>query len=60
MRVPGVEWVDPTVFKRLGQPQGDELDEGRIALDRLEIARLDNDPNQPEHGQLELDMRGGL
>jgi hypothetical protein len=60
MRVPGVELVDPLRFTRLGQPQGDELDEGRILLGRLEIARLENDPNQPEHGRLQLHMRGGL
>jgi hypothetical protein len=29
-------------------------------LGRLEIARLDNDPNAPENGKVEFDMRGGL
>ena len=28
-------------------------------LDRLEIARLDNDPSQPENGTLQLVMLGG-
>jgi hypothetical protein len=60
MAVPGVEWVDPVAFHPLGQPQGDELDEGRITLGRLEIARLDNDPNEPEHGRLVLHMGGGV
>jgi hypothetical protein len=30
-----------------------------MPLGRLEIARLDNDPNFPEHGVLRLDLRGG-
>jgi hypothetical protein len=30
-----------------------------MKLGRLEIARLDNDPNFPEHGVLRLDLRGG-
>jgi hypothetical protein len=30
-----------------------------MPLGRLEIARLDNDPNFPEHGLLRLDLRGG-
>lgn len=60
MEVPGVAWVDPIRFHRWGRAPGDELAEGRIALDRLEIARLDNDPNRQENGRLELVMEGGL
>jgi hypothetical protein len=38
-------------FQRQGQPdKGAALRAGRILLDRLEIARLDNDPSFPEHG----------
>ena len=33
---------------------------GKININRLEIARLDNDPNQPENGIIELLMEGGL
>ena len=32
---------------------------GVLPLGPFEIARLDNDPNFPEHGRLELDLRGG-
>ena len=32
---------------------------GYLALGSLEIARLDNDPNYPEHGVLDLDIHGG-
>ena len=30
-----------------------------LPLGRLEIARLDNEPNFPEHGVLRLDINGG-
>jgi Baseplate J-like protein len=59
MDVPGVEWVEVTTFQRLGElPKkvaGDEL-----ALGRLEIARLDNDPSRPENGRVDFEMKGGL
>jgi hypothetical protein len=32
---------------------------GILKLDRLEIARLDNSRDFPEHGSLTLVMRGG-
>jgi hypothetical protein len=67
MQVPGVEWIDttegpqkPTLFRRYGQPSRGELADGRITMERLEIARLDNDPNAPENGQIDFVMKGGL
>jgi hypothetical protein len=67
MQVPGVRWVDsddlggkPNRFRRWGRASDGELAAARIAFARLEIARLDNDPNQPEHGQIEFLMEGGL
>jgi hypothetical protein len=60
MAVPGVGWVQVTRFQRFGEDAGYSLDEGRLAIGRLEIAQLDNDPNRPENGRLELDMKGGL
>jgi hypothetical protein len=30
-----------------------------LNLGPAEIARLDNDPNAPEHGRLEIQVRGG-
>ncbi len=67
MQVPGVRWVDTedvlpkfNRFKRWGQmPNGERL-AGVIRCDRLEILRLDNDPNAPENGKLEFLMEGGL
>jgi hypothetical protein len=67
MRVPGVEWVDaddsdgkPNRFRRWGQPAHDEIAEGMIEMNRLEIARLDNDPSLPENGRIDFLMEGGL
>jgi predicted phage baseplate assembly protein len=67
MAVPGVHWVDtddtppkPNHFQRWGQAPNGETAAGEIDFARLEIARLDNDPNQPENGKIEFFMEGGL
>ncbi len=57
--VPGVNHVTLTVFQRLFGPVGDEIATGFLTLAPTEIARLDNDPNFPEHGVLILDLEGG-
>lgn len=57
--VAGVETAVVTRCKRLDAPAGDELDTGVLVLDGMEVARLDNDPDFPEHGTLELTLRGG-
>ncbi|GAB4070849.1 putative baseplate assembly protein [Ancylobacter sonchi] len=57
--VPGVESVEVTRFHRQGQPSRRALDESRLDLGRLEIARLDNDRNFPERGVLRLTIGGG-
>ena len=36
-----------------------ELESGALPIGELEVAQLDNDPNFPEHGRLELLMGGG-
>lgn len=56
MAVQGVSHVEPLRFQRLGRPPQGEIDAGRIAMARLEIARLDNDPNAPEHGRIEFEV----
>jgi hypothetical protein len=58
--VDGVQSVDVAIFRRQGAVDPAPLREGRLELDRLEIARLDNDPNFPEHGVLRLNMAGGM
>jgi len=67
MAVPGVTWVDtsdspPGVnrFQRWGEAPAGELEAGRVLFARLEIARLENDPNAPENGRIEFSMQGGL
>ena len=67
MRVPGVRWVDtddvppsPNHFRAEGQDSRRDTKPARSPLARLEIARLDNDPNQPENGKIDFFMEGGI
>ncbi len=60
MEVPGVMWVEVVKFQRWGKPEMGELEDSRIVMNRLEIARVDNDPNAPENGKMEFLMEGGL
>ncbi len=60
IRVTGVESVNVTRFKRWGQPANNERETGVIAVQSLEIIRVDNDPSAPENGRIEFDMEGGL
>lgn len=57
--VAGVDSVDITVFQRQGVAASSGIDAGRLDFGRLEIARLDNDPDFPEHGVFKLEMKGG-
>jgi hypothetical protein len=67
MSVPGVAWVDvddtppkPNVFKRWGEKSRGELAAGQIDMQRLEIARVANDPNAAESGRIQFVMQGGI
>jgi hypothetical protein len=60
MQVPGVQSVEVERFQRFGKAPNKELEDGVLLTGRLEIVRLDNDPNFPENGRLELVMKGGL
>jgi predicted phage baseplate assembly protein len=57
--VAGVASVAATRFGRLGSEDPAPLAEQRLTLGRLEIARLDNDPNFPDRGVLRLQLDGG-
>jgi hypothetical protein len=57
--VDGVASVEVATFQRQGVSDAKPLRDGQLVLDRLEIARLDNDPSFPEHGVLRLTMAGG-
>ena len=58
-QVPGVASVEITRFHRQGQENPKLLADGFLRLNRLEVPRLDNDPNFPEHGVLRLELFGG-
>ena len=58
-QVAGVASVQVTGFRRQGSPDPGPLADGFLRLSRLEIPRLDNDPNFPEHGVLRLSLFGG-
>ncbi len=57
--VAGVTAVTATTFQPQGVATSQYLDAGEIKLAALQIARLDNDRNFPDHGQLTLLMEGG-
>ena len=57
--VAGVASVKITLFQRQGQPETSGLAAGFLAMSRLEIARLENDPNFPERGLFTLELGGG-
>jgi hypothetical protein len=57
--VAGVRHVEITTLQRLGETSTAALDAGVLAIHRLEIARLDNDPNFPDRGIITFTMSGG-
>jgi len=58
-KVAGVTSVVATIFEPQGVPTQIYLNQGEIPLGSFQIARLDNDPSLPDHGQLTLIMRAG-
>ena len=57
--VEGVHSVEIKKFRRQSFADDSALATGELKFERLEIARLDNDPNFPEHGVIRLDVEGG-
>jgi len=57
--VAGVESVVVDRLQRLYQGRNGEIESGVLRIGELEIPRLDNDPNFPEHGRFQLYMQGG-
>lgn len=55
----GVASIQATCFQRQGVASGGYLTDGFMPLSRLEIPRLDNDRNFPEHGMLRFSFYGG-
>jgi hypothetical protein len=58
-RETGVESIQVKRFERLHEGRNREIETGVLVLGPMEIARLDNDPGQPSHGVLRLEMKGG-
>jgi hypothetical protein len=58
-QVTGVASINATVFQRQGVADTSYLADGFMHLARLEIPRLDNDANFPEHGVLRFELFGG-
>ena len=59
LSVAGVVSVTATTFQPQGTSTQQYLAAGEISLGPLQIARLDNDPSLPDHGQLTLNLEGG-
>lgn len=57
--VAGVTMVNATQFQPQGVNTTQYLTAGQIKLGSLQVARLENDPSYPDHGQLTLVMQGG-
>jgi len=57
--VAGVECVQVKKLQRLFEAPNHEIANGILPLRLAEIAQLDNDPNYPEHGRLEIHVGGG-
>lgn len=57
--VAGVESVEVVSFRRQHEPWSSGIDSGVLPMGRLEIARLDDDPDYPERGVLALSYGGG-
>ena len=57
--VPGIESLEVTKFQRQGANTNQYRAAGRMTFGRLEIPRLDNDPNHADRGVLRLVLFGG-
>jgi hypothetical protein len=58
-KVAGVSSVSANVFQPQGPSDSSFLIKGEIPVGPSQIARLDNDPSFPGHGQLRLVLKGG-
>jgi Baseplate J-like protein len=60
LSIGGVQAVEITRFQRWGKAANQELENGVLTLDQLEVVQLDNDPNFAENGRLGFEMSGGI
>ncbi len=59
METAGVASVEVLKFQRWGTTARDEMDAGFLRPGQLEVIQLENDPNFPENGKIDFEMRGG-
>jgi hypothetical protein len=57
--VSGVQSVQVKTLERMFPDPGQQLANGILAIGPMEVARLNNTPNQPENGRLIIELRGG-
>ena len=57
-QIPGVVQVELTAMRFLDTPAGTGVPP-RLELGPTQIARMDNDPNRPDHGYLSVTVKGG-
>lgn len=57
MAIDGVANLEVTRFQRWGRNADREIEEGKLPVGRLDVVRLDNDPNFPENGKIDFLMR---
>ena len=57
--IEGVESVQVTKLERLFEAPNYEIELSVLPIGRLEVARLDGDPINPENGKLKLNLKGG-
>jgi hypothetical protein len=57
--IPGVVSVKVESLKRQWSAPNQEIEKGVLPLGPFEIAQLENHPNQPDHGRLEITVVGG-
>lgn len=57
--VAGVDSVEIAKFQRQGVGNASAPIPDKLEMARLEVARLDNDPDFPERGVIKFEMRGG-
>ncbi len=57
--VPGVVSVQVKRLQRQFESSNHEIENGLLPLGPFEIARLENDPNYPDRGRLEIAVAGG-
>lgn len=56
-KIAGVKHLEIKILRRQNSKDTDVPD--ALAMGRLEVARLENDPNFPDHGRLEIQTAGG-